>query len=48
LEKDEPVIWALIPAFNEETALLSLLEKIKQGLEGYEYKIGVSIKPHCF
>jgi len=41
LEKDEPVIWALIPAFNEETALLSLLEKIKQGLEGYEYKIVV-------
>ncbi len=35
------MIWAFIPAFNEETALLTLLEKIKKGLEGHDYQIVV-------
>ena len=35
------MIWAFIPAYNEESALHRLFEKIKTGLKGYEYTIVV-------
>ncbi|NMB61358.1 MAG: glycosyltransferase [Chloroflexi bacterium] len=35
------MIWIFIPAFNEENAILTLLEKVTAGLQGWEYKIVV-------
>ncbi|NMC45954.1 MAG: glycosyltransferase [Chloroflexi bacterium] len=35
------MIWVFIPAFNEENAILTLLEKVTTGLQGREYRIVV-------
>jgi len=35
------MIWVFIPAFNEENGILTLLEKVTAGLQGWDYKVVV-------